>query len=52
MIPGCCAKPYGFIVMAQLGDPNEVQLESMWDVPLQHLFNIAREFYRKGETVG
>ena len=26
--------------------------EAMWDIPLQHLFDIATGFYRKGETAG
>ena len=30
---------------------NEDRLLSMWDVPLEHLFSIAKGFYRKGEAV-
>jgi acyl-CoA-binding protein len=30
-----------------MAQPNEVQLESMWHVPLQQLFTIARGFYAK-----
>ena len=27
-------------------------VQSMWDVPLQDLFSLVTEFYRKGKTTG